>query len=532
MNNLDQFKQFAKQSKKLFTQMSNNVVIYTRVSTKEQADNNKSLDTQKKYCEDYAIKNNFYVAGYFGGTYESAQNDERKEFKRMLEFLKHSKEKIGHIIVYSVDRFSRSGANAIFIAEELRKNGIKILAVTQPADTSTAEGVLQQNIQFVFSQYDNDQRRKKTITGMTEKLRNGGWCGKAPVGYDHFTINGVTQIKVNEKGKLIRKAFLMKANEGLRNIEIVKKCKALGLNICEKRLKEIFRNPFYCGVMSHNLLNGEVVKGKHEQLISEEIFFKVNELTAKHPQGYKVKNFNEDLPLKVFMKCADCKKPMTGYLNRRKNIHYYKCNNIGCRCNVNAKYLHRLFEELMAVFKWENRFIEPLKTQLKLTFKYMNKENEANRTDLQTRLKEVESKINKVEERFVLGEIERPLYERHIGNFKREKDIINQELQTAVLNLSNIDKYVDFAVSISGNLNKIWCSGGYQLKQKIQYLVFPEGILYNKKENHYLTLRVNSAFLAMSDISRTLDEKESGQNECNFNLSACVPGIGVEPIRV
>ena len=52
-------------------------IIYTRVSTKEQADNNTSLTTQKKYCEEYAVKNGFEVVEYFGGTYESAKTDER-----------------------------------------------------------------------------------------------------------------------------------------------------------------------------------------------------------------------------------------------------------------------------------------------------------------------------------------------------------------------------------------------------------------------------------------------------------------------
>ncbi|MGB3946347.1 MAG: recombinase family protein, partial [Bacteroidia bacterium] len=58
---------------------TNNCVIYTRVSTKEQADNNLSLETQRKACDQFAIKNDLLVKGYFSGTYESAKNDERKE---------------------------------------------------------------------------------------------------------------------------------------------------------------------------------------------------------------------------------------------------------------------------------------------------------------------------------------------------------------------------------------------------------------------------------------------------------------------
>src|ERR1700689_4702227 len=114
MNSNILFKTFAKGSLKAKAKGSN-CVIYTRVSTKEQADNNLSLDTQKKACEIYAKKSGYQTLGYFGGTYERAKNDERKEFTNMLSFVKKSRDKISHIIVYSVDRFSRSGANAIYL---------------------------------------------------------------------------------------------------------------------------------------------------------------------------------------------------------------------------------------------------------------------------------------------------------------------------------------------------------------------------------------------------------------------------------
>ncbi len=88
----------------------------------------------------------------------------------MLSFVKKSRDKISHIIVYSVDRFSRSGANAIYIAEQLKEVGITVFAVSQPTDTTTASGSLQQNIQFIFSEYDNQLRREKCMAGVKEKL--------------------------------------------------------------------------------------------------------------------------------------------------------------------------------------------------------------------------------------------------------------------------------------------------------------------------------------------------------------------------
>ena len=82
MITLKAFDQFAK-GKLETVKRKNTCVIYTRVSTKEQADNNKSLDIQRKACEQFAKKNNYLIMAYFGGTYESAKTDERKEFNNM-----------------------------------------------------------------------------------------------------------------------------------------------------------------------------------------------------------------------------------------------------------------------------------------------------------------------------------------------------------------------------------------------------------------------------------------------------------------
>jgi len=98
-NNHTLLSQFAKGNNGETTKTGiQNCVIYTRVSSKEQMDTNQSLEWQKKYCTDYATKNQFAIKGYFGGTYESAKSDERKEFNRMLKFVKASKERISFIL--------------------------------------------------------------------------------------------------------------------------------------------------------------------------------------------------------------------------------------------------------------------------------------------------------------------------------------------------------------------------------------------------------------------------------------------------
>ncbi len=532
MENLEKFKQFGKRANGIIlsNEDEKNSVVYTRVSTKEQAENNLSLTTQKNKCNELAIKNGHTVYGHFGGTYESAASDERKEFKRMLTFIRKSKVKINYIIVYSLDRFSRTGAGAISIAKELREEGVKVISVTQPVDVSTSSGVFQQNMHFIFGQYDNDQRRDKCITGMIERLRRGDWVGHAPFGYDNITISGVKKVIINAAGEVIKIIFHMKAVEGKSNAEIVDYCISRGIKkINLKRLTVIFKNPFYCGIIVHRLLNGEAIKGNHEPLISEEIFFRTNELTSMHRQGYTVQAVNENLPMKGFIRCSDCGGKMTGYKNKLKQLHYYKCSTKGCLNNINVEYCHKQFKNLTDAFKVDHLLIPQLKAQLKRTFNNMNLQNKEQEEVFLRQKREVQKKLDTINERFVLGEIDRQMYEQFKSRYMAEMVQVDKELDKTTQKTSNLDYFIDSSINITQNINALWDKSPYEMKQKIQNLVFPEGISFNKKNNTYLTPRINSYFAAITGISTSYATTENEKRDEIIPLSSSVAGVGLEP---
>ena len=269
MKNLQEaFQKFSPMDKSLETRK--NAIIYTRVSSKNQEDNT-SLETQKKYCESFAISKGLNVVDYFGGTHESAKTDDRKEFNKMLTYVKKNKS-IGYIIVYSYDRFSRTGANAAYITESLKKTGVNVMAVTQYTETDTAAGKFQQGMFYMFSQFDNEQRRDKTKVGMKDLVRKGYWLWTPPIGYENKKVHSKAvdwDIQITEIGKHLQKAFKWRLNNEFSNAEIVRKLNRLGVNINERRLGEVFKNPYYCGILTTKLLPGEVHEGKHKPLISQ-----------------------------------------------------------------------------------------------------------------------------------------------------------------------------------------------------------------------------------------------------------------------
>src|SRR5690606_26528323 len=94
-------------------QENNSVWLYTRVSSKEQYDTNKSIDNQTISAKMYASENSYQITETFGGTYESAKGDfTRKEFQRLINEVKKSKRKPFAILIFKMNRFSRTGGHA------------------------------------------------------------------------------------------------------------------------------------------------------------------------------------------------------------------------------------------------------------------------------------------------------------------------------------------------------------------------------------------------------------------------------------
>jgi site-specific DNA recombinase len=513
--------------KEIFTK---NAVIYTRVSSKEQADNNNSLHTQKKAIESFAQKNDFNLIEFFGGTYESAKTDGRKEFQRMLSYIKKNKNKITHILVYSLDRFSRTGGDAIKIAKDLAGNGIQIVSVTQMMDTSTPSGQLQQDINFIFSNYDNELRKGKCVDGMKDALLAGRWISGAPIGYERKLVDDEMILTISEKGEILKKAFYWKANESITNEEIVKRLLTYGLEIKRQNLSNIFRNVFYCGLIAHNLIPGQIIQGKHQPLITLELFKKVNGVLSKNPQGWKHSCDQEDIPLKGFLLCDNCGNPLTGYQASNRSTWYYKCRVKGCKVNKSATQFHEFFLNTISKFTLHQKYKPLLKKLLVKELETETEESVNNIKILESRLRTLNQDKEKLEYRFgIKGEVSLDLYNKLLQKLEGEILPVSLELNNLKENSSNIENSADEAINFVVNISDSWSFSDFSRKRKLQNLIFPDGMRYNKKNNTVRTFKFNDLLLWTACKQQDLEENKTGIPELNLSYAGLVEPEGFEP---
>ncbi|WP_162427219.1 recombinase family protein [Pontibacter pudoricolor] len=436
---------------------SQNVVIYTRVSTKEQFETNASLDTQKRICEDFAKKNGFNVIKLFGDTYESAKTDKsRKQFQAMLDFVKKHKKDLHGIIVYDYSRFSRSEENLLLVFE-LKKLGVEVLSATQATDTQSPSGRLSRAVQLVLANFDNEQKSERTKAGIVEKLRQGIWATKLPKGYKKNQETRTIEIDAN--GELIREAFhLIAAGDTITSVK--RKMDRKGLKLDIRRWSDIFNNPFYAGLIVHKLLEHEPIKGKHPQIVSEELWKQVK----RNRSGKEVVITNQHgsvfFPLKGFITCS-CGRKFTGYQAKKKSkpngeFFYYKCNNPQCYTNVSAKTAEKEFVNFLSELTLNRSLHGLFKKQLKATYLDYQKETIAKKRELELTIKDFDEKRLKLTDKFLYHDLEKEIYQEHKRLLEEGKAAAIYELNFLQVELSNPTEFIDFAMYIAVNLNEMW----------------------------------------------------------------------------
>lgn len=493
-----QLQRFAAKSKKKVIVFSNKAVIYNRCSTEKQ----DSLDWQEKVCANFCKQNGWDIIRVFSEK-ESATTDDREQFQLIKPFCQ--KNGISHIVIFSYDRFSRTGD--LSLLKDLRSKGIKVHAATQVIDDQTPSGRFSQSMYLMFAEMENEQRKEKVIEGLRNKLRKGEWIGKPPIGYMKPENVEKPLCFINAKGKLLRQAFYWKDTEKLSNVEVVERLKKMGFLLTLPQLTRIFRNPFYCGYITSTLLDDqEIIRGKHEPLISEEIFLRVNSIVNTVTYGWNVIRENEEMPLKATIRCGKCDRSLTAYPQKGKYI-YYKCPNNGCCVNVSNKKLHFLFEAELSKQSFDPILIPSIKTQLESMYWTIHGRDTSREKPMKDELTRLKNELEAMEFNLAIGKISPEIFAKHSVSHEQKIQSIEAELKILVNDSSNLENFVDAAVENAGNLVKMWQNLDYTGKVRLQKLVYPDGILYEPKTHTVRTLSVNPIFSAITSISQILGTK-------------------------
>lgn len=318
--------------------------IYTRVSTTDNLEQDfTSLDVQRESAESYiasqkqegwvVLPERYDDAGFTGA------NTDRPALKKLIEHIKTGG--IDCVIVYKVDRLSRSLLDFTQLLEFFDKSKVSFVSVTQHFNTNTSMGRLTLNILLSFAQFEREMISERTRDKMAAARRKGRFVGgRAPLGYD---INKEThQLVINPlEAVLIRKIFNLYLKERscisvavIINKEgfLTKKTPSKGRPLGGLRFKNtnilwILRNVVYKGKVCYQ---GEIVNGVHEAIIPEETFDKVQTIiTANRRTPQTHERAKGRGALSQLLRCKNCNSAMFFNYTYKKKVRlkycYYTC---------------------------------------------------------------------------------------------------------------------------------------------------------------------------------------------------------------
>ena len=318
-------------------------VVYCRKSVEDaETQSFNSIDAQREAGENYIAsqKTNGWICvptkyddyGYSGG------DTKRPALQQLLKDCEAGLVDI--VVVYKIDRLSRSIFDFSELAKFFDEHGIQFVAVTQEINTATSSGRMMLNILMTFAQYEREIISERTRDKLFMSRSKGMYVGGITVlGYK---VVDKKLVIVPEEAEIIRFIF-NRYIEIQSPLVVARELNAKGITTKQgkkwNRLKinNVLNNYTYNGKVFYR--NSVVYEGEHDAIIEDDIWNR-----AKEVQKANVVDINKrmriDIPLRNMVTCGHCNKPMMPHYTKKKQIryYYYVCedykNEVDSTCQV------------------------------------------------------------------------------------------------------------------------------------------------------------------------------------------------------
>nr|AWL98042.1 recombinase family protein [Bradyrhizobium ottawaense] len=261
--------------------------VYTRKSSEEGLDMDfNSLDAQRESCEAYivsqraegwtAVSDRYDDGGFSGGTLE------RPALKRLVAAVQAGK--IDVIIVYKIDRLSRSMLDFLNLVELFERHGVTFVSVTQSFNTKDAMGRMALNILVTFAQFERELIGERIRDKVAASRKRGKWMGGwTPLGYEVRDRKLLIHEVDAERVRSIFRRFVQLKSATLLARELVAADERTryGQLLDKGVLYKILHNRVYLGEAVHK---GTSYPGEHEAIIDQKLWDQVHAILQESPR--------------------------------------------------------------------------------------------------------------------------------------------------------------------------------------------------------------------------------------------------------
>lgn len=439
-------------SEPLNKQVKVHVAIYVRVSTEEQKRDGFSIRSQIEKLTSYACIKDWVIFDIYNDEGISGKNiEERPALLKMIEDIKRGK--INAVLVFKLDRLTRSIRDLMELTDIFNENKCEFCSLTENIDTHTASGRMFLKILGIFAEFERENLIERVRGGFERKATEGYSNSKNVFCYGYDRNKGDKVLTVNEEeAKIVQYIFKSFVEEFKTEYRIAKE-----LNVKQIKtkinsfwrpitVKRILGNPTYIGKIRYAMKDKErytVFDGKHEPIISDEVFQKAQNILNNRQKVVKTKRAKEDAYFTGMLICAKCGGKMVGHRNYKKRkdgvqVSYiqYVCPNHSfnacSQCSINQQKIEIAFVDYISDIE---EFTEADKIIPQIT-----NENMENKDLIKDKLNEniskLDAKKHKIMQLFLNDDIK-------LTEYKEMTELIEKEialLENSILELEEIEE--------------------------------------------------------------------------------------------
>ncbi len=481
--------------------------IYTRKSTDENLDNDfNSLDAQRESAENYiraqaqegwlALPNRYDDGAFSGATME------RPALQRLMADVRARK--VDTIVVYKIDRLSRSLLDFAKLVEELEQCQVSLVSVTQQFNTTTSMGRLTLNILLSFAQFEREVIAERIRDKMAATRKKGKYVGGIPpLGYDVDRFNKRLVVNAQE-AVLVRQVFRRYLELGCA-VKLVQELNASGHTTKawttqkgalqpgqawhKNYVYRMLRSPIYIGKVEYK---GEVYAGEQDPIIDLTLWNQVQKAIAV-PAKSRSNMARAETPglLKGILRCGHCGTSMAVNFTERhgRQYRYYVCHNASQTAyencpvkSVSAGIVEDLVKDrLRVVFRSPEvvrQTLDAIRSQQRDERQQIERELEKVREELagvQTCGQQLVQSLKSTDTSFVRGELER-LDRKRVDLEGKQAELEEQLAELAAQNPSLVDVGTELAV-----LDSIWDNLFPGEQQRLVRMVVDQATLFTDR---------------------------------------------------